>query len=66
MVAQMIPRLLETPVLENPHAVSVSCGARHSAICTGEWDLDTSNLNYLCYNKRVIFLIDLMKSFISF
>lgn len=32
--AELYPRLLEAPVLENVRATSVSCGARHSAICT--------------------------------
>lgn len=34
-VLQTIPRLLESPSLENVHAKVVSCGARHSAIITG-------------------------------
>uniref|UniRef100_A0A0C9RZF0 TSA: Wollemia nobilis Ref_Wollemi_Transcript_415_2290 transcribed RNA sequence n=1 Tax=Wollemia nobilis TaxID=56998 RepID=A0A0C9RZF0_9CONI len=32
--AEMFPRLLEAPSLEQQHAKIVSCGARHSAICT--------------------------------
>lgn len=44
--AEMFPRLVEAPVLENQHAVSVSCGARHSAICT-----DTGNVFCWGWNK---------------
>lgn len=32
--AEMFPRLLEASSLEDEHAKMVSCGARHSAICT--------------------------------
>lgn len=32
--AEMFPRLLEASSLEHEHAKMVSCGARHSAICT--------------------------------
>ncbi|KAG6758301.1 hypothetical protein POTOM_038641 [Populus tomentosa] len=32
--AETLPRLLEAPSLENIHAKTVSCGARHSAIIT--------------------------------
>ncbi|KAF9674690.1 hypothetical protein SADUNF_Sadunf10G0153100 [Salix dunnii] len=34
LVHQTLPRLLEAPSLENIHAKTVSCGARHSAIFT--------------------------------
>lgn len=37
---QTLPRLLDSPSLENMHAKIISCGARHSAIITG--------MSYLC------------------
>ncbi|KAK6929399.1 Regulator of chromosome condensation, RCC1 [Dillenia turbinata] len=33
---QTLPRLLDAPSLENMHAKVVSCGARHSAVVTGD------------------------------
>ncbi|MCO5603471.1 hypothetical protein L7F22_057621 [Adiantum nelumboides] len=44
--AELLPRLLDTPALENVHATSVSCGARHSAICT-----DTGRIFCWGWNK---------------
>eukprot|EP00249_Psilotum_nudum_P023192 c28781_g1_i1 orf=166-1779(+) len=44
--AEVFPRLIEAPVLENQHAVSVSCGARHSAVCT-----DNGNVFCWGWNK---------------
>jgi hypothetical protein len=38
-VHQTLPRLLEAPSLENIHAKTVSCGARHSAIISGLWTI---------------------------
>ena len=32
---QTLPRLLDSPSLENIHAKVISCGARHSAIIAG-------------------------------
>eukprot|EP00252_Welwitschia_mirabilis_P000760 TRINITY_DN10723_c0_g1_i2.p1 TRINITY_DN10723_c0_g1~~TRINITY_DN10723_c0_g1_i2.p1 ORF type:complete len:508 (+),score=111.39 TRINITY_DN10723_c0_g1_i2:348-1871(+) len=32
--AEMLPRLLEASNLESEHAKTISCGARHTAICT--------------------------------
>ncbi|XP_057979918.1 ultraviolet-B receptor UVR8 isoform X2 [Malania oleifera] len=34
--AETLPRLLDAPSLENKHAKTVSCGARHSAVITGD------------------------------
>ncbi|KAI5077940.1 hypothetical protein GOP47_0007764 [Adiantum capillus-veneris] len=44
--AELLPRLLDTPALENVHATSVSCGARHSAIST-----DTGRIFCWGWNK---------------
>jgi len=32
---QTIPRLVDSPSLENVHAKNISCGARHTALVTG-------------------------------
>ncbi|XP_077238918.1 ultraviolet-B receptor UVR8-like isoform X2 [Tasmannia lanceolata] len=37
--AETLPRLLEAPSLENRHGKIVSCGARHSAVITGDGKL---------------------------
>ncbi|XXG86437.1 hypothetical protein AAC387_Pa11g1333 [Persea americana] len=45
--AEILPRLLDAPSLENKHARIVSCGSRHSAIVTGKQPSGRNKFKYL-------------------